>query len=166
MNTEQTEENPEEKWRPWVGRFVMAFGGVENVTYSALKQLPKDQIHRTAWKLGLGWRIDLVIELIPGLERTSEDLKTRFVGLLKRSKQLSDIRNKIAHSPLMLTVYEHPSEEWSFIHQLTLASIKNPEDSVSFEQLVKVTEETEFVVGELYGVYQQIYNCEIGEERA
>ena len=75
-------------------------------------QLPKDKIFGTTATLGFGKRVDLVIELIEGHPEVRETVPTRFIARLKEAKKLSGTRNTVAHSPLMLTVYEHETEGW------------------------------------------------------
>ncbi len=53
-------------WSGFVGRFILAFGDIENVTYLVLLHLPKDTIFDTASSLPFGKRIELMLELLRG----------------------------------------------------------------------------------------------------
>src|ERR1700730_15439360 len=103
-------EDPSKKWAPLVGRFVLSFGDIENVTYLALRQLPKDKIFKTTSSLGFGMRVDLVIELVKDHGEIGKRLSERFVDKLKAAKKLSETRNLIEHSPVVFKVYHHPAE--------------------------------------------------------
>ncbi|MCP3684054.1 MAG: hypothetical protein GY861_15340 [bacterium] len=148
------------KWMPIVGRFILAFGDIENVTYFAIKQLPVDKIYETSWKLNFGTRVDLVLELVNNLTKATAEMKEEFRTLLIEAKQLSVIRNTVAHSPLMLMVYQHKSEEWAFVHEESLANIRNAENSITIEKLTEYTDRAEVLATELYESYQKIYQIE------
>ena len=117
-------EDTRGKWGALVGRFILSFGDIENVTYLALLHLPKDKIFETTSSLGFGKRIDLILELINGHPEINEDLSKRFSAKLRSAKKLSETRNLIAHSPLMLDIYEHPKEGWPH-YEFALGNAKN-----------------------------------------
>ena len=75
------------EWGSVVGKLILIFGDIENVTYMALYQLPSDQIFNTTSKLCFSRRIDLVIELIEAHPEINEDLSEQFKAKLKVARK-------------------------------------------------------------------------------
>lgn len=96
-----------EKWVALVGRLIVSFGDIENITYLGLLQLPKDSIFESTSKLGFGARVDLLLEILSGHKKLDPTLRKAFSEKLLAAKKLAEIRNTVAHSPLMLSVYQH-----------------------------------------------------------
>jgi len=149
-------EKMREKWAPLVGRFILEFGEIENVTYFALLQLPKDQIFSTTSTLPFGKRVDLVRELVSGNEKIPKDLGTQFEEELKAAKKLAEMRNIVAHSPLLMKIYEHPKEGWTYREE-AIGTLKHKENSISFEQLSEAGEEAGALAIQLKDTYTNIY---------
>lgn len=145
-----------EKWVGIVGRFILAFGDIENVTYMALLQLPKDRIFGTTSKLGFGARVDLVLEIVSGHKEVSDDLKAKFSKELLAAKALADTRNLVAHSPLMMTIYSHPKEEWAH-SEMALGNVRNKESGVSFDRLNGAADQAEALAKALYHLYGEVH---------
>jgi len=152
-------------WGALVGRFVLAFGDVENVTYLALLQLPKDKIFDTTSTLGFGKRIDLVIELIAGHRELTEDLRKSFATTLTSAKKLSDLRNIVAHSPLMMMIYAHPKEGWTH-HEMALGNVRNRRRGISLKQLRVATGQAEALSKKLYRLYSKVHKAVANDEDA
>jgi hypothetical protein len=149
-------QDPRSKWAPLVGRFILSFGDIENVTYLALLQLPKDKIFQTTSTLGFGKRVDLVIELIKDHAEIGKSLSERFVEKLKAAKKLSETRNLVAHSPVVMKVYHHPKEGWTH-REIALANAKNRDRDISLAILKKAVTESERLAKGLYNVYGKIH---------
>ncbi len=152
------EEWPREKWGAMVGQLILFFGDIENVTYLALLQLPKDKIFETTSSLSFGKRVDLVLELIKGHPEISEELSANFSTKLRAAKKLSEIRNIVAHSPLMMNVYVHPTEGWTH-NEMALGNARNNENNLSFDELSVAVVQVETLAKELYELYSEIYKC-------
>ena len=145
-----------EKWVALVGRLILSFGDIENITYLGLFQLPKDSIFESTSKLGFGARVDLLLEILNGHEKLDPTLRKAFSEKLLAAKKLAEIRNTVAHSPLMLSVYQHPTEEW--IHtELSLGNAKNKDKALTLEKLSASTDEVEGLAKDLYNLYGEIY---------
>jgi len=149
-------QDPRKKWAPLVGRFVLAFGDIENVTYLALRQLPKDKIFQTTSTLGFGKRVDLVIELVKDHAEIGKRLSERFVEKLKAAKKLSETRNLIAHSPVVMKVYHHPKEGWTH-REIAVANAKNHDREVSLAGLRQGVTQSERLAKSLYNLYGKIH---------
>jgi hypothetical protein len=139
-----------------VGRFILSFGDIENVTYLALLQLPKDKIFQTTSTLGFGKRADLVVELIKDHTEIGKRLSERFVEKLKAAKKLSETRNLVAHSPVVMKVYHHPKEGWTH-REIALANAKNRDRDVSLASLRKAATEADRLAKALYNLYGKIH---------
>jgi hypothetical protein len=149
-------QDPRKKWVPLVGKFVLFFGDIENVTYLALRQLPKDRIFRTTATLGFSKRVDLVIELISDHAEIDGQLSERFIEKLKAAKKLSETRNLVAHSPVVMKVYHHPKEGWTH-HEIALASARSHDQELSLTDLRKAVAESEKLAKVLYTLYGKIH---------
>ena len=144
------------EWAPIVGRFILSFGDIENVTYLALLQLPKDKIFATTSSLSFGKRVDLVLELVDGHPEIAKNLAKTFAEKLKNAKKLSETRNVVAHSPLVMQIFQHPKEGW--IHrEMALANAKNKEKALSLEDLTQAASEADKLARELYDLYGSIH---------
>ena len=148
-------KDPRPKWAPHIGRFILSFGDIENVTYLALLQLPKDQIFETTSTLGFAKRVDLVVELVKGHKEIKKQVREKFVEKLKSAKQLAGMRNLVAHSPLVLKLYTHP-EGWTH-SELGLANAKNRENAMSLVTLKNAASQAERLARSLYGLHGKIH---------
>lgn len=158
MTTEALKQHDaeREKWVAVVGRLILSFGDIENITYLGLLQLPKDSIFESTSKLGFGARVDLLLEILNGREKLDPTLRKAFSDKLLAAKTLAEIRNTVAHSPLMLSVYQHPTEEW--IHtELSLGNAKNKDEALTLEKLSASTDEVEGLAKDLYNLYGEIH---------
>jgi hypothetical protein len=141
-----------------IGRFVLAFGDIENVTYLALYQLPKDNIFETTSSLAFGKRVQLVMELVANHPEVNDSLREKFIALLKKATKLSETRNHVAHSPLMMKVYHHEAHGW--IHEeVELGNVRNRERGVSLKALRTATSEAEKLAKSLYKQYHKIHKA-------
>jgi hypothetical protein len=141
-------------WGGLVGRFVLAFGDIENVTYMALAQIPRDAIFKSTSTLGFGKRADLVAELVQDHPEVSEAARSRLVKYLKEAKTLSETRNTLAHSPLMLKLYTHP--QWTHA-ELGIASVRNREKPITLTILRQSVRKAETLSAKLYRAYSRVY---------
>ena len=148
--------DPTKKWVPLVGKFVLSFGDIENVTYLALRQLPKDRIFQTTASLGFSKRVDLVIELISDHAEIDGQLSGRFIEKLKAARKLSETRNLVAHSPVVMKIYRHPKHGWTH-HEVALASAKTLDRELTLTDLRRAVAESEKLAKALYTLYRKIY---------
>ncbi|GHA75026.1 hypothetical protein [Cognatilysobacter bugurensis] len=84
-------------WDRLVGRFVLAFGDIENVVTSCLRLLPQDPIGRTASELHLAQRISLLEEILSP-RRTAA--RSNLLDAVKAVRRYSSKRNIVAHNGL------------------------------------------------------------------
>ena len=158
MTTETLKQDDAErdKWVVLVGRLIVSFGDIENITYLALLQLPKDSIFESTSKLGFGSRVDLLLEILSGHENLDPALREAFSKKLLAAKKMAEIRNTVAHSPLMLSVYKHPTEEWMHT-ELSLGNAKNKDNALTLEKLSTSAAEVEELAKDLYKLYGEIH---------
>src|SRR3981081_4243231 len=95
-----------EEWRGVVGKAIVCFGELELITYKCLAHIPSDRISETSSRLGFSRRVDLIVEILAGRRPPLQPVSD-FVAMLKRAKQLANIRNDIAHNPVMLNMFVH-----------------------------------------------------------
>lgn len=91
---------------PWyspVGKFMLAFGDIEHSSISLLGCLPACNIPKSAAKLPLGVRIDLLREVLPRYEAPE------YQEVLKRLNEVSSkapMRNFVAHNAVWIDLYQ------------------------------------------------------------
>ena len=104
--------------------------------------------------LGFGKRADLVVELVKDHAEIGKRLSERFVEKLKAAKKLSETRNLVAHSPVVMKVYHHPKEGWTH-REIALANAKNRD--LSLATLRKAVREADRLAKALYNLYGKIH---------
>ena len=142
------------KWAVQVGRVFIAFGSIEYTTIQCVDNITKDNILETAKKFSLSRRIDLIIEILSIYNH--KDI-TKFKGLLKKVKLLSEQRNLIAHNPLVLDIYQNDKNE--LLIKEKIHSLRNPNKHIRLDELKKLAEDSENLSGELYGCAIDVYNA-------
>lgn len=104
MTSLDKHERETQEWRAVVGKAIVCFGELELITYKCLAHIPSDKIAKTATRLGFAQRVDLITEILEGRSPVSDEVLV-FVGMLKKAKTLAQVRNVIAHNPVMLNVF-------------------------------------------------------------
>ena len=95
-----------DEWRAVVGKAIVCFGELELITYKCLAHLPSDKIANATSKLGFSNRVALIVEILEGRKPVTEQV-SRFVAMLKNARRLAEMRNHIAHNPVMMHFYLH-----------------------------------------------------------
>lgn len=126
----------------------MAFGAIEMYTNLFLQRLPRDQIAKSASKMVLNARFDLLIELLTNRE---DPLARMVLPLVAEAKGLARIRNTVAHEPLMLDIYVEPGKDDIRV-ETRMSSSKGPKE-IAFNDLVTWREQAEQVAIKLTAAY-------------
>ena len=149
------------KWLPRLvrssspnGRFILAFGDIENATYSFLQHVPVDTLRETTSTLPLAKRIDLIFELLSGNKTHTQERKEHFSKLLRHAKSLSEKRNVLAHDPHCMEAYHHPKHGHPG-SRMVIGSMRTKK-KVSLERLRKQVRESESLAKLLYADYSRI----------
>lgn len=142
-------------WAILVGRLVLAFGDIENLTMLAISRISADSILDTARSLLLGKRIELIQEILVDKSAISESARSDFIKELTTLKGLLDKRNLIVHNPLVLQMYQDDrTGEW--VAQGAIASLRNEEKKISVEELSALVERVEACRTRLFDVYGRV----------
>lgn len=145
-----------DEWCQLIERFILAFGDIENISYFALFQLPTDKIFKTTSTLNFTKRVDLILELLEDQTKIPKDEREKFEKLLNDAKKLAETRNIVAHSPLMMKVYEHPVE--GLIHkEEALGTLRNKERAISVKDLTDAADRVEDLAKGLVETYRMVY---------
>ena len=94
------------EWQAVVGKAIVSFAELELITYKCLAHIPMDQISETSSRLQFSRRVDLIVEILEGRSPLPKAVSD-FVAMLRRARELAQIRNDIAHNPVMLNVFVH-----------------------------------------------------------
>ncbi|MEW7972759.1 MAG: hypothetical protein AB2821_04660 [Candidatus Thiodiazotropha endolucinida] len=154
MSTPSAVDKHAEEWEAFVGKAILRFGDIELISVKCLSVLPEDQISESASRLEFGRRTDLIIELLEARESLSDHLGILLKGL-KRAKQLSQIRNLIAHNPVMLDIYT-TEDESRIITRHTITSARTGKKSIDLEELKEFASEVEHLASELWMVFLNV----------
>lgn len=122
------------KWASEVGRFVMAFGSIEGITYAALRHLLADALAQSLIdaNLSLSPRLDVLIAITK--DRHGPEWVT-FASVLGKIKVLSKKRNLIAHNGVGLDVFVDASGEYHFEESISNAKKRRPIQKVDLDRL-------------------------------
>ncbi|WP_295362495.1 hypothetical protein [Arenimonas sp.] len=90
-----------EDWYGCVGKFMLAFGDIEHTTVGLLGCLPSCNIPKSAPKLTLGARIDMLLEVLP---RYPEPEFREVLRCLEAVAKHSGTRNLVAHNTVWFDV--------------------------------------------------------------
>jgi hypothetical protein len=92
----------DDDWDRLVGRFVLAFGEIENIVTFALKALPADPIGDVAAELPFAQRMDLLAAVLaPHTTGPRADLLTA----LKEARAYARKRNVVAHNGISYSFF-------------------------------------------------------------
>ncbi len=140
-------DNTISKWESLVGNFILSFGRVEWFTYYLLSRLPSEDIFNSVKSLGFRRRIELIEQLIIArkLPKSTIDQLNNF---FLKAKNLSKIRNTIAHNPLHLNIYDF-DDEYTRRYQISrYGQLENP---ITLEELKTHCESAENLSGQCIG---------------
>ncbi|OZY87066.1 hypothetical protein CBP51_08795 [Cellvibrio mixtus] len=130
-------------WAAAIGKAFVAFGSIEHITVACLREIPSDKIPRTAKSFKLGQRIEFLLEL---LESHSEASFANLSEKLKEVKELSKMRNLIAHNPLLFEVYKF--DNGSLFHREVIAALHS-EKRITLSEVEKFASNAETLASEL-----------------
>lgn len=144
----ETFEQLKDRWALEVGRFVMAFGAIEGVTYQALRHLPTEPIAEPLIEanLMLKPRSQLLIAICRGKGRGPW---SDFSDTLEKIQKLAAKRNLIAHNGMGLDVYVDSAGEYYIEQAISNArrhgslAPRKANDSVLFNELVQHRKDAE-----------------------
>lgn len=140
----------------------MAFGSIEWITVMCLTHLPVDPVGKTASKLPLAKRVELLVEI---LAPRADSISTGLLPLLAQIKPLSKIRNQVAHEPLVLSIfYSEATKE--FRHGEVIGMTKEGKGGLSFEEVVAWHDQCENLASKLWEVASQIFAAKPGDLEA
>lgn len=149
-----TPENERElaEWRAWVGRAILAFGDIEFVTVKMLAHIPRDSIVNALAKLAFGRRVDLLIEI---LRQRGSPAARETIEKLKHAKVLAEVRNIVAHNPLLLDVFVSHETGDTLVEE-AISSARSKEKSLDLAGLKEFAGEVESMSGELYALFARL----------
>jgi hypothetical protein len=166
--------NLRKKWAEEVGRFVLAFGSIEGITYLTLREFPREPIAKPLIdnNLALKPRLDLLISIAQA-RAEGDDLWASYAETLKKIKELSSKRNLIAHNGVGIDVFVdgmgnmHILEGISNAKKAKSLEAKLPDtDTVRFAELVAHRKEAERLDKELSTVVFRLISKIGAEQRA
>jgi len=147
-------ETERKNWVTLIGRFMVAFGDIENITLLALERISSESLMRTARSLQLTKRIELLSEILGSKESISDEARANFIKSLAGAKKLSEMRNIIAHNPLLLTVHLDSPGELIAGHEIV--SARNEDSRITAKRMQELVEQAEKTRTHLFDQYGQI----------
>ncbi|MBQ0755235.1 MAG: hypothetical protein KBT87_08230 [Gammaproteobacteria bacterium] len=121
-----------EAWENGIGRFMLAAGVVELRMIQLMWNIAIPHSHEDVWiKLDFGRKIQKVKELVKASNIPSP-LDVRLRLILGEAKQVMQLRNIVAHSPLSACI---AFSEQGMDSELRLRVLRNTEKTFSFDDL-------------------------------
>lgn len=146
------------QWRAATGRFLLEFASIEWFTYHIINELPTERIFESTKDLPFRKRADLAIQLLQG-KGLDESLTQKAISLLKESIKLAEKRNILAHSPLLLNLFD---EAVGPDLKFDIFRYGDSVPEISFEDLEQLCLKVEAITRELYIVIDRVRE-EIGD---
>lgn len=148
------------RWAMEIGRFVMAFGSIEGMTYALVRSNFDAPVADVLLKnMDLGKRLEVLIALAQG----KGGGWIAIANVLKEVDKLAKKRNLIAHNGVTIDVFLSPENHLSVTetirshrHRRDTRTRTPPEYLVPFEQLVKHREEAEALDSQLLDVVRAV----------
>jgi hypothetical protein len=137
-----------DEWRRLIGRALLGFGDIEFLTVKCLAHIPSDRISRTSSRLRFSERVDLLVEIIEG-RCLGSGPATELVTKLKATKALAEVRNLIAHNPILLNIYAHRATG-DTVTELAISAARQPAKSIDLASLKEYAAAVEDCAAELY----------------
>jgi hypothetical protein len=131
-----------------VGKAILRFGDIELVSIKCLSLIPSDKITDTASRLDFSRRAELLVEVLEARTEKSPEMSVLLNGF-KRAKELAQLRNLIAHNPVMLELYVNEDETQSFARH-SISSARTGKQSLDLDGLKEFAEEVEQLSSELW----------------
>jgi len=136
------------EWELLIGKAISSFAEIELITYHFLRNIPRDDIFRTASGLPFARRVDLILGILGGLEDLP-DVGKQFQENLRKAVNLAEVRNLIAHNPTMLDVYEHKTS--GALHfERTIRAIRKQQKFLDLKGLREHTADVETLASDLW----------------
>ena len=148
MNSPSATDQHAAEWEALVGKAILRFGDIELVSIKCLSLIPSDKISDTASRLDFSRRAELLVEVLEARTETGPDMSALLKGF-KRARELAQLRNLIAHNPVMLELYVNEDETESFARR-AISSARTGKQSLDLDGLKEFAEEVEQLSSELW----------------
>lgn len=127
-----------EDWEQPIGRFVVAFAGLETWLHVFVHAFGSVQLHEETVEFQMAPRI----KLLRGLLRSAslpKDTLAAAERLLRALTKLAETRNLIVHNGVMVDVYQFDDGDMYFRH--ALRSARAPGKQITLPEIVKKADE-------------------------
>ena len=140
------------EWASAIGRALIAFGSIEHVTVTCLRQIPRDRIQRSTSSFNLAPRIDLLLEI---LEAHPELPCIELSEQLRTAKSMAKTCNLIAHNPLTFEFYER--ENGDYLFNEVIVSLHKTGTKISLVQVQAFAAQAEQLASEMFGTSGRVF---------
>jgi len=141
------------KWIPLVGRLMLAFSSIEEITYDILKYWTNDICFTRLRKLSLSERIKLLIEL-SNVQKCCLENKEYLQNYLHELYTFIQYRNLIAHNQVSLVLYNNEDKETVF--KEAIISNEDTFKTVEYNDLKKIVPKVEALEESILKVFLKI----------
>ena len=135
------EPQERDEWGREVGKALLSFGDIELITRKCLGPNAPDQ---------LGQRLDRLVNIIEGHRAELSLAAAEFMEKLREAKDLTEVRNTIAHDPLQLTFYNELAAEHG------ISDAKRPGETMDLANLKEFAAGAENWASELFVTFGKI----------
>lgn len=136
--TKKNRDTTIEDWEQPIGRFVVAFAGLETWMHVFVHAFGSEHLHGETVEFQLAPRIKLLRGLLRTAPISPEALAVAEL-LLKKLAKLSETRNLIVHNGIMVDIYQRDDGDMFFRH--SLRSARSPGKQITLPEIVKKADE-------------------------
>lgn len=122
----------EDDWDRLVGRFVIAFGDIENLVTSSLSFFAKDPIGKAAADLPLAQRMDLLEAVLSPRET---EARAELLESVQAIRRYSKKRNIVAHNGLTFSFFHGEGEGLRIVTSIRSSRGRKPHE-ISHREMV------------------------------
>ncbi|MCX8760989.1 hypothetical protein [Vibrio parahaemolyticus] len=137
------------KWATEIGRMFVSFGHIESCTYKCIEAFADPRVVKHLNNQSLSRRIEILKDLVVGIDSIKEN-QDQFIKTLNEIKEISEKRNLIAHSPLVLHIFSPNSEGVSLAEKII--SDKKQSKQIEFKELETIASKSERLSTELHKI--------------
>lgn len=138
---EEQHDQDREKWAFYIGRTVIIFTEIEDITFDAIERLSYafSDFSKT---LLLEKRLDLLLVLLNSHEDLDDELKLEYTSAIDNVKKISDKRNLIVHNSVKLTITSDLNGSVLSAGGV-VSSVRNEKKKMDLRELVEFLDEAE-----------------------
>lgn len=154
MNSPSATDQHAAEWEALVGKTILRFGDIELISIKCLSLIPSDKISDTASRLEFSRRAELIVEVLEARPERNPEMSVLLDGF-KRAKELAQLRNLVAHNPVMLDIFVNEDES-QISARHSISSARTGKQSLDLDGLKELAGEVEQLSAKLWMAFLKV----------